>query len=158
MLFPLSASAKHEKENLLSRLDSFNKRGQWVVNKGARLTVMVVDDNEDLREMLRFMVERLGYHVVEAENGLEAIEIASRRCPDLILMDLCMPVMDGFAATRLLREIEDMCNIPIIAISANRRELSQDAALAAGCNEYLTKPVNFHQLNNLLSTWLHAEA
>jgi two-component system cell cycle response regulator DivK len=128
------------------------------VNKGARRTIMVVDDNEDLREMLRFMVERLGYTVVEAENGREAIEIASRRCPDLILMDLCMPVMDGFAATRLLREIEDMCHIPIIAISANRREQSQDEALAAGCNEYLTKPVNFHQLNSLLSTWLPAEA
>jgi CheY-like chemotaxis protein len=128
------------------------------VNKGARRTIMVVDDNEDLREMLRFMVERLGYTVVEAENGREAIEIANRRCPDLILMDLSMPVMDGFAATRLLREIEDMCRIPIIAISANRREQSQDEALAAGCNEYLTKPVNFHQLNRLLSTWLPAEA
>jgi CheY-like chemotaxis protein len=126
------------------------------VNKGARRTVMVVDDNEDLREMLRFMVERLGYTVVEAENGLEAIDIASRRCPDLILMDLSMPVMDGIEATRLLREIEDMCHIPIIAISANRKEQSQDAALAAGCNEYLTKPVNFHQLDNLLSSWLPA--
>lgn len=128
------------------------------MDKDARQTVMVVDDNEDLREMLRFMVERLGYTVVEAENGHEAIEIARRKCPDLILMDLCMPVMDGFATTRLLREIEDMCHVPIIAISANRKEQSQDAALAAGCNEYLTKPVNFHQLNSLLSCWLPANA
>lgn len=128
------------------------------MNEGVRLTVMVVDDNEDLREMLRFMVERLGYQVVEAENGREAVEIARRRCPDLILMDLSMPVMDGFAATRLLREIEDMCHVPIVAISANRREQSQTDAFAAGCNEYLTKPVNFHQLNSLLTIWLPATA
>lgn len=123
-------------------------------NKGTRPVIMVVDDNEDLREMLRFMVERLGYQVVEAENGHEAIEIARRRCPDVILMDLSMPVMDGLAATRLLREIENMCHVPIIAISANRREQSQADALAAGCNEYLTKPVNFHQLSTLLGSFL----
>jgi CheY-like chemotaxis protein len=86
-------------------------------NNGSRLTVMVVDDNEDLREMLRYMV-------------------------------------DGIAATRLLREIENMCSVPIVAISANRRELSQADAIAAGCNEYLTKPVNFHQLHSLLGNWL----
>jgi CheY-like chemotaxis protein len=124
-------------------------------NNGVRpKTVMVVDDNEDLREMLRFMVERLGYRVVEAENGLEAIESARRRCPDLILMDLSMPVMDGLVATRLLREIEAMCRVPIVAISANRREQSQADAFAAGCNEYLTKPVNFHQLHSLLGNLL----
>lgn len=128
------------------------------VNDEARLTVMVVDDNEDLREMLRYMVERLGYRVVEAENGHEAIEIVRHRCPDLILMDLSMPVMDGLAATRLLRTIEEMYHVPIVAISANRREQSQAAALAAGCNEYLTKPVNFHQLQSLLGNWLTAPA
>ncbi len=123
-------------------------------DKEARLTVMVVDDNEDLREMLRYMVERLGYRVVEAENGREAIEIARHKCPDMILMDLSMPVMDGLAATRLLREMETVSHVPIVAISANRREQSQAEALAAGCNEYLTKPVNFHQLHGLLGTWL----
>jgi CheY-like chemotaxis protein len=127
-------------------------------NKGLRRVVMVVDDNEDLREMLRFMVERLDYVVVEAENGREAIEIASRRCPDLILMDLNMPVMDGIAATRLLRQIDYMSDVPIVAISANRREQSQDAAIAAGCNEYLTKPVNFHQLHTLLGSLLPMKA
>jgi two-component system cell cycle response regulator DivK len=127
-------------------------------NNGKRPVIMVVDDNEDLREMLRFMVERLGYQVVEAENGRVAIEIARRRCPDLILMDLSMPVMDGLAATRLLREIEHMCKVPIIAISANRREQSQADAFAAGCNEYMTKPVNFHQLNTLLGSLLPAKA
>ncbi|MDT4895038.1 MAG: hypothetical protein QOH25_115 [Acidobacteriota bacterium] len=123
-------------------------------NTGAPLTVMVVDDNEDLREMLRYMVERLGFRVVEAENGREAVALARHRCPDLILMDLSMPVMDGLVATRRLREIEEMCNVPIVAISANRREQSQADAIAAGCNEYLTKPVNFHQLHSLLGTWL----
>ena len=127
-------------------------------NKDARLTVLVVDDHEDLREMLRYMVERLGYRVVEAENGREAIEIVRHKCPDLILMDLSMPVMDGLAATRLLRTTKEACHVPIVAISANRREQSQADALAAGCNEYLTKPVNFHQLDSLLGTWLPAQA
>jgi CheY-like chemotaxis protein len=126
------------------------------VSEDRRLTVMVVDDNEDLREMLRYMVERLGYRVVEAENGLEAVEIARRRCPDLILMDLSMPVMDGFAATRLLRKMDEMCHVPIVAVSANRRESAQADAFLAGCNEYLTKPVNFHQLDSLLGNWLPA--
>lgn len=128
------------------------------VNNEAGLMVMVVDDNEDLREMLRYMVERLGYRVVEAENGREAIEIVRHRCPDMILMDLSMPVMDGLAATRLLRTMEEMYHVPIVAISANRREQAQAAALAAGCNEYLTKPVNFHQLQTLLGNWLPAPA
>jgi CheY-like chemotaxis protein len=132
-------------------------RTKGVDNK-VRLTVMVVDDNEDLREMLRYMVERLGYRVVEAENGHEAIEIARHKRPDLILMDLSMPVLDGLSATRLLREMEAMCDVPIVAISANRRDQSQAEALAAGCNEYLTKPVNFHQLHSLLGTWLPASA
>jgi CheY-like chemotaxis protein len=126
------------------------------VSEDKHLTVMVVDDNEDLREMLRYMVERLGYRVVEAENGREAVEIARRRCPDLILMDLSMPVMDGLAATRLLRKMEEMYHVPIVAVSANRRESSQADALSAGCNEYLIKPVNFHQLDSLLGNWLPA--
>jgi len=124
------------------------------VNMDTRLTVMIVDDNEDIREMLRQMVENLGYHVVEAENGQEAIEVARHRCPNLILMDLNMPVMDGFTATRQLRQMVHVCSVPIVAVSANRREQSQADALAAGCNEYLTKPVNFHQLHSLLGAWL----
>jgi two-component system cell cycle response regulator DivK len=130
--------------------------GTMGMNEAARRTVMVVDDNEDLREMLRYMVERLGYRVVEAENGLEAIKMTRHKCPDLILMDLSMPVMDGLAATRLLRQTKEASHVPIVAITANRKEQSQADALAAGCNEYLTKPVNFHQLNSLLNTWLPA--
>ena len=118
----------------------------------------MVDDNEDIREMLRYMVERLGYRVIEAENGRKAVEIAHQTSPDLILMDLSMPVMDGLAATRTLRTMAELCHVPIVAVSANRREQSQAAALDAGCNEYLTKPVNFHQLHSLLDNWLPARA
>jgi two-component system, cell cycle response regulator DivK len=128
------------------------------VKESAGLTIMVVDDNEDLREMLRYMVESLGYRVVEAENGREAVEMARHRCPDLIFMDLSMPVMDGIDATRLLRETEALSHVPIVAISANRKEQSQAQALAAGCNDYLTKPINFHQLNSLLGNWLPVKA
>ena len=85
-------------------------------------TIIVVDDCADIREMLRFMLERRGYLVLEAENGQAAVELAKQECPDLILMDLHMPVLDGLSATRLLRELDELCDVPIIAVSAHARE------------------------------------
>lgn len=120
------------------------------------LIIIVVDDCEDIRLMLRFTLEMRGYCVLEAENGQVAVELVKQQCPDLILMDLDMPVLDGLAATRILRELEEMSDIPIIAVSANSKESYQTAACAAGCNEYLTKPVDFNELNHLLSRHLAA--
>jgi CheY-like chemotaxis protein len=117
---------------------------------GAGPTVIVVDDCPDIREMLKFLLETRGYHVLEAENGQAAVELTRRKCPDLILMDLDMPVLDGLAATRCIRELAGPCEVPIIAISAHTKESCEDDALAAGCNEYLTKPVEFTRLFHLL--------
>lgn len=119
-------------------------------NNGAGATVIVVDDSADIRDLLRYTLERRGCRVLEAENGREAVELAQRERPNLILMDLNMPVLDGLAATRILRGLAGMCDVPIIAISANGIE-SHRAAFAAGCNEYLTKPVDLVRLDQLLN-------
>ena len=120
------------------------------------LIIIVVDDCDDIRSLLRVTLEMRGYLVLEAENGQVAVELAKQKCPDLILMDVNMPVLDGLAATRLLRELEEMCRVPIIAVSANSKDSHKADALAAGCNEYLTKPVNFKELDHLLISLLAA--
>ncbi len=125
-------------------------------NKAAAFAVLIVDDCEDIRLMLRAMLEMRGYCVLEAEDGQAAIELARCAGPDLILMDLNMPVLGGLAATRCLRELEGLRHTPIVAVSANPREPYYAEALAAGCNEYLAKPVNFSQLDHLLSRFLAA--
>jgi CheY-like chemotaxis protein len=125
-------------------------------NNDGGLTIIVADDSSDIRQMLRFMLELRGYRVLEAGNGQEAVELAQLGCPDLILMDLNMPVLDGLTATRRLREHEEMCRVPIVAISANGKQSCHAAALAAGCNECLTKPVSLHELDHLLHRLLAA--
>ena len=125
-------------------------------NNGVAPTIIVVDDCEDIRLVLRVALERRGYHVLEAENGRAAVELARRKCPDLILMDLDMPVLDGFAATRLLRQLDELCHVPVIAISAHPKDPFQADAFAAGCNEYISKPVDFEELGYLLHSLLAA--
>ncbi|HEY0077102.1 MAG TPA: response regulator [Pyrinomonadaceae bacterium] len=115
------------------------------------MTVMVVEDFEDNRFMMRRLLEMSGYRVVEAINGQEAVEKARRELPDLILMDLSLPLLDGLAATRRIREQEQLKKVPIVAVSAHDTADFHAEALAAGCNEYVTKPIDFDQLESLLS-------
>lgn len=116
--------------------------------------VMVVDDSDDIREMVKFVLDVRGYQVVEAINGLEAVKIARMKCPDLILMDLSMPVLDGFDAARELRAITAMCNVPIVAMSAHDTNDHRARAVAVGFNEYVPKPIDFHHLINLIQNLL----
>ena len=118
---------------------------------GAQLTVMVVEDFEDNRFMMRRLLEMSGYRVVEATNGQEAVETARLERPDLILMDLSLPLLDGLAATRRIREQAELRDVPIVAVSAHDTADFHADALAAGCNEYVTKPIDFDQLEDLLS-------
>ena len=118
--------------------------------KGAIKTVLVVEDFEDNRFMMRRLLEMSGYRVVEAVNGREAVEMAQSERPDLILMDLSLPHLDGLAATRRIREHEGLGKVPIVAVSAHDTADFHAEALAAGCNEYVTKPIDFDQLENLL--------
>ena len=113
-------------------------------------TVLLVEDFEDSRFVMRRLLEMSGYDVVEANNGREAVEYAKTKCPDLILMDLSLPVLDGLSATRLIRELENLCDVPIIAVTAHDEADYYTAALEAGCNEYITKPVDYDWLENVL--------
>ena len=117
-------------------------------------TVMVVEDFEDNRFMMRRLLEMSGYHVLEAINGEEAVEMARRERPGLILMDLSLPLLDGLAATRRIRLHEDLRDVPIVAVSAHDTADFHADALAAGCNDYVTKPIDFDQLEALLGRLL----
>ena len=117
-------------------------------------TVMVVEDFEDNRFMMRRLLEMSGYHVLEAINGEEAIELAQREHPSLILMDLSLPLLDGLAATRRIRQHAELRDVPIVAVSAHDTADFHADALAAGCNDYVTKPIDFDQLEALLNRLL----
>jgi two-component system, cell cycle response regulator DivK len=120
-------------------------------------TVMVVEDFEDNRFMMRRLLEMSGYRVVEAINGEQAVEMARSERPHLILMDLSLPILDGLAATRRIRQQEDLRKVPIIAVSAHDTSDFHADALAAGCNDYVTKPIDFDQLEALLKRLLPKE-
>lgn len=128
-------------------------------NRGdhARLTVLVVEDFDEIRFMTRVMLEVSGYCVVEAINGLEAIEVAQRERPDLVLMDLNLPRLDGFAATRRIRELSELRGVPIVAVTAYGTAEHRSRAIASGCDEFITKPINFVQLKELLGCLLRPD-
>jgi CheY-like chemotaxis protein len=114
------------------------------------LTVLLVEDTEDNRFMMRRLLEMSGYRVVEATNGQEAVRIAEAESPGLILMDLSLPMIDGLAATRLIRKMPKLTKTPIIAVSAHDTSDFLTEALEAGCNSYITKPIDFNELEQLI--------
>jgi len=117
-------------------------------------TILVVEDFEDNRFMMRRLLEMSGYRVLEAVNGEEAVHLACRELPELILMDLSLPQLDGLAATRRIRQHPELRNVPIVAVSAHDTADFHADALAAGCNDYVTKPIDFDQLEALLNRLL----
>jgi two-component system cell cycle response regulator DivK len=123
-------------------------------NGGEPPVVMVVEDFEDNRFMMRRLLEMSGYRVLEAINGEEAVELAHRERPQLILMDLSLPQLDGLAATRRIRQYDGLRDVPIVAVSAHDTADFHADALAAGCNDYVTKPIDFDQLEALLQRLL----
>jgi CheY-like chemotaxis protein len=117
-------------------------------------TLLLVEDTEDNRFMMRRLLEMEGYRVVEARNGEEAVKVAQNEKPALILMDLSLPIIDGLAATKLIRRIPEFKDVPIIAVSAHDTADFQQEALTAGCNSYITKPIDFGELENLITELL----
>ncbi|TMA11835.1 MAG: response regulator [Deltaproteobacteria bacterium] len=104
--------------------------------------ILVVEDNEDTREILLYRLKSMGdYEIQIATNGKEALEIATKSKPDLVIMDLKMPVMDGWEATRALRQTNWAKDLPIIALTAQAMENDEEKALDAGCNDYIAKPI-----------------
>ena len=125
-------------------------------SSGAReQTIMVVDDSEDIRELMRVYLTHLGYRVIEAANGIEAVEAVSKECPALILMDISMPILDGLEATRMIRRMGEVCGVVIIAFTALHSGGSRSRAMDAGCDDYVQKSISLEQLSNLLDQHLH---
>jgi two-component system cell cycle response regulator DivK len=113
-------------------------------------TILLVEDTEDNRQMMRKLLEMSGYRVVEATNGEEAVQVTSEERPGLILMDLSLPIIDGLAATRLIRNLPNGDHLPIVAVSAHDTADFHADALAAGCNAYITKPINYPELEEIV--------
>ena len=109
-------------------------------------TIMVVEDNEPSRDALSRRLERRGYRVVAAVDGLEALAVAHDTAPDLILMELGLPGIDGWEATRRLKADAATQHIPVIVLSAHAMTNDREMALAAGGDDFDTKPVRFQQL------------
>ena len=111
------------------------------------IIILLVEDDDPSRDVLSRRLAKLGYVVIEARNGNEAVNAAREEKPDLILMDVCMPQMDGFEATRKLRSDARTARIPIIALTALNTAADVRRAIEAGCNSYETKPVGLARLN-----------
>ena len=108
----------------------------------SRKKILVVEDNEDNRRILVYRLRKIGdFEISEAQNGLEAIEMTEKNTPDLIFMDLKMPVMDGWEATKRIRQMEGGSAVRIIALTAQAMAGDEEKALAIGCDDYLAKPV-----------------
>ena len=120
----------------------------------ALLTVLVVEDFEDTRFLMRLELEQRGFRVIEAVNGAEGVRVALEERPDIILMDVGLPLIDGITATKQIRENESMKNTLIVALTAHHESEYRASALAAGCDAYLTKPIDFDWLIDLLNRLL----
>ena len=120
----------------------------------ADVTILVVEDYEDTSLAMRLALEDLGYRILEASDGEQAVRVALEERPDIILMDLSLPVLDGLDATRRIRQHPDTANTVIVAVTAHIEPDYRTKALAAGCNAYVTKPIDFDWLNDLIGNLL----
>jgi CheY-like chemotaxis protein len=121
----------------------------------AKKSVLIAEDYEDTRSYMKFLLEMEGYTVYEAGDGKEAVEAAKENLPDIILMDMSMPVMDGLTATKKLREHSATADLPIIAVTAHGKAF-QEKALEAGCDELIAKPLDPEVLTRLLQKYVEA--
>jgi len=115
--------------------------------------VLIVEDYEDTREFMKILLESYGYKVIEAADGIEAIDRVKQHHPDLILMDISLPVVDGLTATRAIREFDADSKVPIIAVTAFGKNYYKKA-IEAGCNDLIDKPVDFDSLEPILRSYL----
>ena len=116
--------------------------------------ILVVEDNDMNRDMLARWLQRQGYDIEVAADGRLGLELAAQSLPDLILLDLSLPEIDGWEVSRRLKLHEKTCGIPIIALTAHAMMGDRDKALSAGCDEYETKPVEFERLRGKIEELL----
>jgi CheY-like chemotaxis protein len=108
--------------------------------------ILIVEDNEENWDMLSRRLQRRGFHVVRAADGAQAVTAAQTGRPDLILMDIGLPVLDGWAATRAIKELPATHSIPVLALTAHAMSGDREKALQAGCDDYHAKPIEFPRL------------
>jgi len=118
--------------------------------------ILLVEDNEMNRDMLSRRLVRGGYDVTIAEDGARGVEMATSDSPDLILMDMSLPVIDGWEATRRIKATPELRKIPVIALTAHAMATDRDRALEAGCDDYDTKPIELQRLLGKIETLLAA--
>jgi len=118
--------------------------------------ILLVEDNEMNRDMLSRRLARKGYQVLLAVDGVEAVRVALAELPDLVLMDMNLPLMDGWSAARAIRDDPRASGVPIIALTAHAMSDDRARALAAGCNDYETKPLDFARLIGKIEAQLAA--
>ena len=131
-----------------------DKGAYFVAGKEGGATVLLVEDTEDNRQMMKGLLEMSGFRVVEAVNGKQAIDLAYEVRPAIILMDLSLPYVDGIAATRRIRSMPELKRVPIVVVSAHDTSDFHKLALDAGCDAYVTKPVHYPELEELVNSLL----
>jgi len=116
--------------------------------------ILLVEDNEMNRDMLSRRLQRKGYEVIMAVDGEKGLTMAQSERPDLILMDMSLPVMDGWEATKRIKTMTETASIPVIALTAHAMEGDREKALEAGCDDYDIKPIDFKRLVEKMETLL----
>jgi two-component system cell cycle response regulator DivK len=116
--------------------------------------VLIVEDNMDTYELVRFILEKNGYEVFLAVNGRDGVNAATKQKPDLIVMDLSMPEMDGWTATSLIKQNKQTASIPLIALTAHVLPGDRQRAVDSGCDEYITKPMDLLELVETVDRWV----
>ncbi len=117
--------------------------------------ILYIEDNFENRLFVRRVLEALGFELIEAEDGLTGIEVAQAKMPDLILMDIGLPGIDGLETTSRLKQDPDLQNIPVIALTANAMQGDAEQCFAAGCDGYLTKPIGVTALREQILSFLN---
>lgn len=116
--------------------------------------VLVIEDNENNLYLMRFILNKLGHTVLEARDGAAGVDLAAASIPDLILMDIQLPILDGYAATRQIRENEVLKDIPIIAVTSYAMVGDKEKAMEAGCTSYIEKPIHPESFIQALAQYL----
>jgi len=119
--------------------------------------ILIVEDNGVNRNLVRVLLQKYGYQIIEATDGEEAVEVAVREKPDLILMDIQLPRMSGYSATGILKGRRDTMDIPIIALTAKAMIGDREKALKAGCDGYISKPIDTRELPKVVNSLLDRE-
>jgi len=119
--------------------------------------ILVAEDDADIRLMMSTLLGMKGYRVIEARDGQETLDVAQKERPDILLMDLQLPRLNGFAVARFIRQSDSLRRTPIVVVSAHDPAKHRNLALAAGCNAYVQKPIDFDRLNELILSLLPQE-